>query len=170
MRDELPNQAAVSAEICQQLAAFLRSRGASVVLAYRALGSEVDISALSSEFCLLAPRAHFRPTPHLTLHAWETATELSHFGALQPPLGTLEVECSAVDTVLLPALAYDACGVRLGYGGGFYDRLLANWAVITVGVVDQRLLVPALPHHAHDVPVKWLATQLGVRPTQTRPT
>ncbi|GAA4006907.1 5-formyltetrahydrofolate cyclo-ligase [Deinococcus rubellus] len=162
-RAELPD---VSAQLCAQLQTFLQARGAAVVLAYRALPGEVDVSALSADFTLLAPRAHFRPTPRLTLHAWESATELSRFGALEPPLGTPEVGREAVDAVLLPGLAFDTAGVRLGYGGGFYDRLLADWLVCTVGVVANALLMPALPREAHDLPVQWLASETGVRRSQ----
>ncbi len=146
---------------------FLQAQGAAVVLAYRALPGEVNVSLLSDHFTLLTPRAHFLPTPHLTLHAWESATELSRFGALEPPLGTPEISRELVDAALLPGLAFDASGVRLGYGGGFYDRLLADWAVSTVGVAAQALMVPALPRELHDLPVGWLASEVGVRRTQS---
>jgi 5-formyltetrahydrofolate cyclo-ligase len=65
--------------------------------------------------------------------------------------------------VLLPALAFDERGFRLGYGGGFYDRLLADWPVLTVGVTPEALVLSAVPREAHDVPVAYLATERGVR-------
>ena len=71
-----------------------------------------------------------------------------------------------MDAVLLPGLAFDVAGVRLGYGGGFYDRLLADWPVCTVGVVAGALLLPALPREAHDLPVAWLASEVEVRRSQ----
>ncbi len=153
----------MSAQVVAGLRTFLHAQGASVVLAYCALPGEIDVSALSNEFTLLAPRARFGPTPRLTLHAWDSATELSRFGALQPPADTPQVAQERVDTVLLPGLAFDISGVRLGYGGGFYDRLLSGWAVRTVGVAAQALLVPALPQEAHDLPAGWLASEAGVR-------
>ena len=162
-RAELPD---VSQAVCQHLRVFLRARGAVVVMAYRALPGEIDVSVLAADFTLLAPRAHFRPTPRLTLHAWDSATELSRFGALEPPPGTPEVDPAAVDAALLPGLAFDEAGVRLGYGGGFYDRLLVGWPVCTVGVVAGALLLPALPREAHDLPVQWLASEVGVRPAR----
>lgn len=155
-----------SAEVCTHLAAFLHAGGARRVLAYHALPGEPDVGALTADFDLLTTRARFRPTPHLTLHGWETATEVSRFGVHQPPADTPRVALETVDAVLLPGLAFDRFGVRLGYGGGFYDRLLPGFPGLTVGVVWGALVVEALPTQAHDLRVRFLATEGGVRPTQ----
>ncbi|MFB9991820.1 5-formyltetrahydrofolate cyclo-ligase [Deinococcus oregonensis] len=145
------------------LAAFLQARGARRVLAYRALPGEPDVSALAQSFELFTTRARWKPQPHLTLHAWDTATEPSRFGVLQPPADAPRVPLDTVDAVLLPALAFDEQGVRLGYGGGFYDRLLPGFPGLTVGVVWAGVVVPKLPSEAHDVRVGWLAGEEGVR-------
>lgn len=155
-RGALPDHsAAVTAHLCD----LLHAQGVRRVLAYRALPGEPDVSGLAENFTLLAPRARFRPTPRLTLHAWDTATEPSRFGALQPPADTPEEALATVDAVLLPALAYDRRGVRLGYGGGFYDRLLPDFGGLVIGVVWAALVVPELPCEAHDYRAGWLATE-----------
>ncbi len=159
-RAELPD---VSADLCGHLRALLRSHGARRVLAYRALPGEPDVSALHGEFELLAPRARFRPTPRLTLHRWDTATEPSRFGALQPPADAPQEPLDSVDAILLPALAFDTRGVRLGYGGGFYDRLLPDFRGVTVGVIQGALIVPRLPTDPHDCPVAWLLSEAGAQ-------
>lgn len=159
-RQQLPDH---SAAIRAHLHTFLHGAGARRVLAYRALPGEPDVSALAEAFELLAPRARFRPTPRLTLHPWDSATEASRFGALQPPADAPEVSLDTVDAVLLPGLAFDARGVRLGYGGGFYDRLLPAFPGLTVGVIPRALIVSGLPAEDHDCPVAWLATEDGVR-------
>lgn len=153
----------VSAQVCAHLETFLAQQGAAVVLAYRALPGEVDVSFLSERLTLLTSRAHLEPTPHLSLHAWHSATEQSRFGIMEPPLDEPAVDLSAVDTVLLPGLAFDDTGVRLGYGGGFYDRLLAGWTGRTVGVAADALVVPRLPREAHDLTAQWLVSEAGVR-------
>ncbi|ULH14581.1 5-formyltetrahydrofolate cyclo-ligase [Deinococcus sp. KNUC1210] len=159
--DALP---AISAAICAALLDFLDehhlTRG---VLAYHALPGEPDISALQDVVPLFTTRAVFRPTPSLTLHAWHSATERSRFGAMQPPRGSPEVPLTAISAVLLPGLAFDVQGRRLGYGGGFYDRLLQNWDVPTIGVTPAALLLPQVPAEAHDVPLNYVATEVGVR-------
>ncbi|GMA17203.1 5-formyltetrahydrofolate cyclo-ligase [Deinococcus metallilatus] len=156
----------LSAEISAHLAAFLGERGVRCVLAYRALPGEPDVAALAGSFELLTTRARFRPEPRLTLHPWHTATEPSRFGALQPPADAPRVALDTVDAVLLPALAFDCRGVRLGYGGGFYDRLLPGFRGLTVGVVGEALVVDALPSEAHDLRIGFLATETGVRSVQ----
>ncbi|MBB6017287.1 5-formyltetrahydrofolate cyclo-ligase [Deinococcus radiopugnans] len=158
-REQLPDP---SAAITAHLGQFLREAGARRVLAYRALPGEPDVSALAHDFELLAPRARFRPTPRLTLHPWATATEASRFGVLQPPADAPEVSLDTIDAVLLPGLAFDGRGIRLGYGGGFYDRLLPAFHGLTVGVIAGALIVPELPAEDHDCPVAWLATEDGV--------
>ena len=74
-----------------------------------------------------------------------------------------------VDGILLPALAVDTTGVRLGQGGGYYDRFLASLAspagggvpaTPTAGVVHEQEVFPpgVLPHDVLDRPVDWVVT------------
>lgn len=156
VRDGLPDR---SAEVVTHLRALLHGHGARIVLAYRVLPGEPDVAALHGEFTLLAPRARFRPAPRLTLHPWDSATEVSPIGVLQPPANAPEVALDTVDAILVPGLAYDHRGTRLGYGGGFYDRLLPGFRGLTVGVVWHALLVPELPREGHDCAVGWVATE-----------
>ncbi len=139
------------------------------MLAYHHLPGEPDVSGLRGDFELFTTRARFRPQPHLTVHPWDTATERSKAGYLQPPADAPQVTLGGVEAVLLPGLAYDLRGVRLGYGGGFYDRLLPGYAGLTVGVVWSALLVPRLPSEAHDCRAGYLATERGVHASVHQP-
>jgi 5-formyltetrahydrofolate cyclo-ligase len=69
------------------------------------------------------------------------------------------------DVVLVPLLAFDAVGHRLGYGGGFYDRTLARLRtikpVVAVGVAYDELKVDAVPHRSYDQPLDWVLTPSG---------
>ena len=158
---ELPD---VSPAVTAHLARWLRERGVRRVLAYRALPGEPNLEALAGEFELLTTRTVWRPEPRLTLHAWEHATQVSKLGVLEPPPGTPEIPLERVEAVLVPGLAFDERGGRLGYGGGFYDRLLPLLGVPKIGVVPAALIVAELPHEAHDARVDLLATETGVRP------
>lgn len=159
VRREQPD---ASPAVVAQLRDFLHAQGARRVLAYHALPGEPDVSELRGDFELLTTRTRFKPERHLTLHPYASATEVSRAGYLQPPATAPQLPLGSVDAVLLPGLAYDGSGTRLGYGGGFYDRLLPGYAGLLVGVVWSALLLPELPGEAHDVRVGWLATERGV--------
>ena len=80
-------------------------------------------------------------------------------GTQQPPGPLLGVDAVArCDVVLVPALLVDRHGVRLGKGGGSYDRALARCTGLTVALVHDDELVDALPAEPHDVPVRAVAT------------
>ena len=151
----------VSAAVAEHTAALLRRLGAVSVLTYHALPGEPDLSALAQDFRLLTTRARVRPERHMTVHEWATASEISPLGVRQPPRDTPQVPPGEIDAVVLPALAFDRAGFRLGYGGGFYDRFLAGFSGPTIGVTHSALLLDELPHEVHDVPLHWIVTEQG---------
>ena len=69
------------------------------------------------------------------------------------------------DVVLVPLLAFDSQGYRLGYGGGFYDRTLARLRavkpVVAVGIAYDELKVDAVPHQSYDERLDWVLTPSG---------
>lgn len=86
-----------------------------------------------------------------------------------PSLGPIAI--AEADLVVVPALAVDAAGFRLGRGGGHYDRTLALLATLTerrpplIAVLDDDEVLDAVPHDTLDVPVDLLVTpDGGVRP------
>lgn len=76
------------------------------------------------------------------------------------PLGSDAV--AGCDVVLVPALAVDRAGVRLGRGGGSYDRALRRARGLLVALLHEGELVDALPHEPHDVPVDVAALPSGL--------
>ena len=103
----------------------------------------------------------------IELPAWIASTRVLLFAPLpsEPDLDLLwfGTELAGnLDLVLVPGLAFDAAGGRLGRGGGFYDRLLATrdperTRLVGVGFTFQ-LLAEELPHAAHDVRLDGLIT------------
>jgi 5-formyltetrahydrofolate cyclo-ligase len=69
------------------------------------------------------------------------------------------------DVMLVPLLAFDCHGYRLGYGGGFYDRSIAEIRaakpVITIGLAYDELEVDAVPHDDYDERLEWVLTPSG---------
>jgi 5-formyltetrahydrofolate cyclo-ligase len=160
--------AAVSADICGHLRAFIASAGYQTVLAYRAFGSEpvLDylITALPGIHWLCTRIESSRGQPMLTLHAWDAPTERHRWGLVQPIASAEPIALSLVDAVLVPGLAFGVAGERLGYGGGFYDRLLAQLHpnVARIGISRRALIVADIPMLGFDVSMTYLATEAGV--------
>ncbi|MFN7754062.1 MAG: 5-formyltetrahydrofolate cyclo-ligase [Pseudomonadota bacterium] len=145
---------------------------AGTVSAYLSIGEEFDTAAIVGDILrsgrrLLLPRIvdrQSRATRHLVLHAVDdpaTDTLPGPWGIREPdPRRCPEVDPDEVDLVLVPGLAFDRQGGRLGYGAGFYDRLLAQTRagclrVATAFALQCREPVPMQPH---DQRIDWLIT------------
>ncbi len=88
----------------------------------------------------------------------ESHLELGSFH-IEEPTGTNTVDPSEIELVVVPAVAYDRKGNRLGRGKGFYDRLLKNTKATKVGVGYEFQLVDEVPVEPHDVAVDIIITQ-----------
>ena len=163
LRSSLPD---ASEAIWCNLETFLRALEPRTVLAYRAFRDEVRLEALAEtapEIAWLTTRVH--PDARLTLHAFSSATVTNRFGILEPHPDAPEFDPRAVDVALVPGLAFDLHGTRLGYGAGFYDRLLPRLrpGIPIIGATRDALIVPELPREPHDVRMTHLVTESGVR-------
>lgn len=84
------------------------------------------------------------------------------FGIPEPDEGCPLVDIGEIDLVLVPALCYDQQGIRLGMGGGYYDRWLPLYSGPTVGLCREDLFQKELPAQPHDRPV-----DIVITPTRT---
>lgn len=82
------------------------------------------------------------------------------YGIPQPPDEEETVEPGEGDLILVPALCCDVRGVRLGHGGGYYDRYLAEHRVITACLCRERLLLEKVPQDWNDFAVGYVITEL----------
>ena len=170
-RDGLTPQArvasasAISARL-RSLPAWQRARG---VLSYMAFGSELDLGELHCELLqqgrlLVAPRV---PAQGRALELRQVADltqdlAASRWGIPEPqPERCPLVDPAQIDLVLVPGVAFDRRGNRLGYGAGFYDRLFLRLlpSALRVACVHDALLVDRVPAEPHDVPVDLLITE-----------
>lgn len=156
-----PAPPGLSEAVVEQLEGWPPYRRAEHVLTYLAFGSELDLSGLTGK--------HFYTTKthkdgSLSVHALRGGLERHPYGFYEPVAGSQEVELGRLELLLVPGLAFDVAGNRLGYGGGFYDRLLARVGpgVPRVGVTRSDLIVPALPARGHDVSMTHLLSETGV--------
>jgi len=93
--------------------------------------------------------------------------EAGSFGIFEPRDSCLVRE-NTWDLVLVPGLAFDATGARLGRGKGYYDRFLSEQSRVLIGVCFQEQVVAKVPVHASDVSVQFLATPDGIFPCVPR--
>ena len=78
------------------------------------------------------------------------------FGIPEPEANAPVLTPEDIDLVLVPALCYDRRGFRLGRGAGYYDRWLADFTGVSVGMCYRELMQEQLPREEHDRPVKIL--------------
>ncbi len=144
-------------------------RGA-VVSGYWPMGDEADPRALMRALAakghpLALPRIAKRHAP-LEFRRWKLGDELitASFGMSEPQTSA---ELIAPSVLLVPLLAFDAAGHRLGYGGGYYDRTLealrAAGKVLAVGVAYGGQEVAEVPTHEHDQKMDAIVTEKGVQ-------
>lgn len=139
---------------------------AASVAAYVSIGTEPDTRALVFALWkrgtyVLVPR--LLPGGDLDWASYEgpDSLEPGPYGLAQPTEPARGVGAiGAADVVLVPALAVDRAGVRLGRGGGSYDRVLARVgpSILTIGLVYDSELVDELPCEAHDRHVRAAVT------------
>ena len=150
---------ALSAEICNRLAQWPNLRGAATVLTYLAFRNEVDLSLLIDDLPHIrwaVPRVQGK---ELALHLYDRERLVRHrFGMLEPSASLPRISPDQLDIVLTPGLAFDRQGGRLGYGGGFYDRLLVRTSATRVGIAYDCCLADKLPMDQHDQRLDWIFT------------
>ncbi len=139
-----------------------------VVVMFDPLPGEVDVRGISDSPSLNELNVAFAltrtPTTgyDLTIHPAASELELHRFGYRQPVAGSPLIPDEEITAVLVPALAFDRWGNRLGFGAGYYDRLLARLPrAHKIGVADL-IVEQRLPTEAFDIPVTHLATAEGI--------
>lgn len=88
----------------------------------------------------------------------ESRLELGAFH-IEEPQGSEVIDPEEIELVVVPAVAYDKRGNRLGRGKGFYDRLLQTTRATKIGVGYEFQLLDELPAEPHDVPMDVIITQ-----------
>ncbi len=169
-------RASANASICSHLSRYIESldldlgdRGG-MVAAFMATAEEVDLQQWRAEYLLQGghialPRIN--PGRTMTFHEYtaDTTLEPHRYGILEPESSSGVVAAEALQVVLVPLVAFDHNGSRLGMGGGYYDRYLVGLAntAITVGVAFacQRSDEP-LPTESWDMPLQAVVTENGV--------
>lgn len=140
---------------------------ATTILSYWPLAAEPDLRSL-----FLQPKQWALPrceNQQLDAHRYESEQSLEKdcAGVLAPPADSPKVPPAEIELLIVPAVAVDKEGYRLGYGGGYYDRLRADpaWRSIpAIAVVYAAQVLPELPHDPWDIPFSSVCTEEGYWP------
>ncbi len=136
-----------------------------------ALPGEVDLTCVavwvvSMHFTLIVPRMDWKAKTleRVRVRSWFEDLVTAEYNVRQPSASEPTIPLDRIDAVLVPGLAFDRQGGRLGRGAGFFDRFLATLPprVLTIGVAYPQQVVDQVPMEPHDVRLRYLATPSGV--------
>ncbi|MGG6294051.1 5-formyltetrahydrofolate cyclo-ligase [Leptolyngbya sp. AN02str] len=157
-----------SDRICEHLRTWPTFQQARTILVYFSFRNEPDLTRLWR----LGKRFGFPrciDQKFLEWHLWLPSSSIplqkGAYGIPEPHPSAPVIRPQDVDLILVPSVACDVRGYRLGYGGGFYDRMLAKpeWrSKPTVGIVFEFARVPKLPNDPWDRPLQGICTEAGL--------
>ena len=140
-------------------------RQAKTVMAYAAIPPEVKLAPvleaiLAAGKTLILPRCEADGI--MTARRIDDLRQLisGAYGIPEPKPDAPVVSAAEIDLVLVPGLAFDRTGRRLGRGKGYYDRFLADFRGKTMGICGQ--LMPEIPVEQHDITMDAVATEHGI--------
>ncbi len=156
----------VSKRVVNHLTVWQPLQNAEHVLVYLAFGSEIDLAPLTELSKTFYVTRTWETDRNLSIHRLAEGLEAHPYGYLQPAATSSTIDPQEVDVALVPGLCFDQRGTRLGYGRGYYDRLLPKLRedVPLVGVAVNALVVSELPKDSFDVPMTHLVSEIGVKP------
>jgi 5-formyltetrahydrofolate cyclo-ligase len=155
-----------SDRICFHLQSSPEFTQAKTILAYFSFRQEPDLSPLFTHnkqwgFSRCVDKS-------LLWHRWQPAEPLQTgaYGIFEPDPDSPTLEPDQVDLILVPSVACDVRGYRLGYGGGFYDRLLSSpqwYSKPTIGIVFNFACLSELPIDQWDRPLGEVCTETSLK-------
>ena len=156
-----------SAQIMERVFNHPLFENARTVLAYDSTEGEVNTQTLLAR-CIertsrvTLPRME-KKTRGLFIHSVTNlnALEATRFGFREPPADSPQIAASEIDWVIVPGVAFDVHGNRLGRGGGYYDRFLARsyLKAVRCALAFECQIVPDIPCLPHDRGVEFIFTE-----------
>lgn len=154
-----------SQQICQNLKNHSLFTEANLILAYFSYHQEPDLSSL---FRVKQWGFSRCVNNSLSWHLWQPPQLLrtNKYNILEPLVTSPMIKPQEVDLILVPTVACDEQGYRLGYGGGYYDRFLDSpqWRNIpTIGIVFDFAYLPQLPTEQWDISLDYVCTETVIK-------
>ncbi|MGC9045874.1 MAG: 5-formyltetrahydrofolate cyclo-ligase [Thermodesulfovibrio sp.] len=140
---------------------FLKEMHVKSVLLYASFGSEVDTWRIF-EYCKkLSIKTAFPKVKEKFLEIYwvKERSELAKgYKSILEPCNAQKAQIDDIEVIAVPGLAFDKNCFRIGYGGGFYDRLLSKKKGLAAGLAYEEQVLDQLPLESHDIKVDLIIT------------
>lgn len=134
------------------------------ILFYIPIHGEVDLTFLFEKYKdqknFILPRV-VKDSKELTLYIIKNLNDLEEgsFRIPEPKTNLKTTSPDQLDCIILPGVAFAPDGHRIGYGQGFFDRMLKKTSCLKIGVAYEFQIVENIPEEDHDVPVDRIVTE-----------
>jgi 5-formyltetrahydrofolate cyclo-ligase len=156
---------AMSLQVCDKLKEQSFFQSAAAILFFAPLPDEADVWPLLQETLaagkiVALPQFDAAPQNYVARRVQNLQSEIvtGQFWVREPKSGCAKIPLDKIDLVLVPGVAFDLRGNRLGRGKGFYDRLLAEIGGVKCGVAFDEQVVNEVPSGKSDMPVDFILT------------
>jgi len=165
-------RAAKSREIGERLFALPEFKSARVAMFFASFRSEVDTGpmirhALTSGKRVILPKVKGKDLALFEIRDFQKDVSPGAWG-IPEPVASNPIDLAEIDLIVVPGVAFDGRGNRLGYGAGFYDRLLHAFTKAIVALAFENQIVPRIHADPHDVPMEKIVTEKRVIETNAK--
>lgn len=155
-----------SGQIAERVLELPQLRSAAIVFSYLSNWGEVATNLILDK-CLVDGRTVLTPSPDHTLlpeHGFHRAVSVSETRSIVTEPCREAVSISDIDVILVPGIVWDISGHRIGFGGGYFDRLLSEKRTdaVAIGLSYDLQVVDAVPNDSWDKAVDLVVTQSRV--------
>lgn len=161
------------AAVCQKVLELAAYRKAETIFCYVAMGGEIDVTELFRQAWKAGKRVAVPKCGKSGQMDAREITSLSSlsagwYGILEPEEGAPVVPPEEIGLAVVPCLACDRHGYRLGYGGGYYDRYLPKIGGVSAVLCRESLLLDEMPKEPFDCRMDWVITERQTADTRKR--
>ena len=158
---------ASSDDICKKVMSTQQYQNAKNVMAYCPINGEVDTSLILNDCLknkkLILPKTNIE-TKEIIPRTVDSAANMDFgvYGILEPNDACAQISIDEIDLVIIPLVAFDANGSRIGYGGGYYDRFLPTGGFFKLGIAFSLQQVENIETHDNDIKLDMVITEKDV--------